>query len=53
MEQPTYESISTQSAGYKIVPHTKSDAGNRHVYLNSYAKSILKTVKFLLCLIMG
>lgn len=50
MEQTSYnlfnadDEINLQAQGYVIVPHTKSNAGNRKVYLNSYAKKILNTI---------
>lgn len=51
MEQTTYEfhynetEVVATPTGYIIVPHAKSDAGDRLVYLNSYAKDILKTIQ--------
>ena len=33
------------STSFKVVEYTKSDAGDRYVYLNSEAKKILRTVK--------
>ena len=38
-------SVETKSNGYKITSHTKSDAGDRYIYLNSNAKEILKEIK--------
>lgn len=51
MEQSNYELndnngiVSTKQNGYIIASHTKSSAGDRKVYLNSYAKEILKTIQ--------
>ena len=50
MEQTSFEftneenEVIANSTGYVIVPHAKSDAGDRMVYLNSYAKEILKLI---------
>lgn len=51
MEQTSYElddnkgKLIPKANGYVIAPHTKSSAGNRKVYLDSYAKEILKTIQ--------
>lgn len=51
MEQSTYElsnvgnEVIALPTGYAIVPHVKSDAGDRLVYINSHAKEILKTIQ--------
>lgn len=55
MEQTTFEfqyegnEVISIPTGYITVPHAKSDAGNRTVYLNSYAKEILRTIR-LICI---
>lgn len=41
----TENGVKSVSNGYKIVPYTKSNAGDRKVYLNESAKKILKQIK--------
>lgn len=51
MEQSTFEfsdeneqEVTATQTGYIVAEHTKSDAGNRFVYLNSQAKDLLKLI---------
>lgn len=37
--------IEIERLGYRVVPHTKSSAGDRMIYLNSHAREILKLIK--------
>lgn len=37
--------VETKPNGFKVVEHTKSGAGDRYIYLNSNAKTILKEIK--------
>ena len=39
------DGFTAKSNGLKIVPYTKSDAGDRMVYLNDTAKKILQQIK--------
>ena len=53
MEQTSYSivdnsdgSVCTNPEGFKVVSHTKSSAGDRKIYLNSNAKTILDKIKY-------
>lgn len=39
------DGVTAISNGLKVVPYTKSNAGDRHVYLNDSAKKILRQIK--------